>query len=210
VTPFGRRVVTFVGACLVFDLYGYAVYHAWSTHLLGGAPALVLLTLIAVLGIVGLVLAPNWIRRASGAPAMAPVTEPPRARRPWWFPWLLTITSLAAGAGLAAWSWLAWPPAVRPTIPQWLLLIALDCACVGFLVFTIVRIRRPERFGLAIGIVLTLDGAIRLVGGLTVSQILSLRFVFGLVQMGIIYLPICLWGGYLWRRIMTAIFSKDV
>ena len=41
-TPFGRRVATFVGACLVFDLYGFAVYHAWRTHLLGAVPALVL------------------------------------------------------------------------------------------------------------------------------------------------------------------------
>jgi hypothetical protein len=78
---------------------------------------------------------------------------------------------------------------------------------VGFLVFTIVRLRRVELFGLALGVILTIDGSIRLVGGLSVAQILSLRFVFALVQMGVIYMPLCLWGGYLWRRIMTAIFT---
>jgi hypothetical protein len=206
VTPFGRRVATFVGACLVFDLYGYAVYHAWRTHLLGPVPALVLLTLMAVLGIAGMVFAPAWIRRAGGQ-VPAPLVEEPRKRRPWWFPWLLALASIAGGAGLAAWSWIAWPPPAPPTVAQWLLLVALDAACVGFLVFTIVRLKRPERFGLALGVILTIDGSIRLVGGFSVAHILSLRFVFGLIQMGVIYLPICLWGGYLWRRIMTAIFT---
>jgi hypothetical protein len=206
VTPFGRRVATFVGACLVFDLYGYAVYHAWRTQLLGPVPALVLLTLMAVLGIAGIVFAPAWIRRASGQ-ASAPVVEEPRKRRPRWFLWLLVLASIAGGAGLAACDWIAWPPSAPPTAVQWLALVALDTACVGFLVFTIVRLRRVELFGLALGVILTIDGSIRLVGGLSVAQILSLRFVFALVQMGVIYMPLCLWGGYLWRRIMTAIFT---
>jgi hypothetical protein len=206
VTPFGRRVATFVAACLAFDLYGYAVYHAWRTHLLGATATLVSLTLMAALGIAGIVLAPAWIRRGNGE-VSAPATEEQRKRRPWWFPWVLALVALAGGAGLAAWSWLVWPPATPPTAEQWLLLIGLDAACVGFLIFTIVRLRRPERFGLALGVILTIDGAIRLVGGVSVAQIVSPRFVFGLIQMGVIYMPICLWGGYLWRRIMTAIFT---
>ena len=203
-TPFGRRVATFVVACLAFDLYGYAVYHAWRTHLLGPVPTLVLLTLMAVLGIAGLTLAPAWIRRERGD---APVAEEQRKPRPWWFPWLLALVSIAGGAGLAAWSFLVWPPASPPGIGQWLGLIALDSACMGFLVFTILRLRRPERFGIALGVILTIDSALRLVGGIALPRILSLRFVFALVQMGIIYVPLCLWGGYLWRRIMTAIFT---
>ena len=212
-TPQGRRVVTFVVACFAFDLYGYAVYHAWRTHLLGSAATLIALTAMAGVGIVGLAFAPNWLRRAGGgipAPASgeqpAVAVEPPK-RRPWWLAGVLVLASIAGGVGLTAWSWLEWPPPQPPTTVQWLLLVALDTACVGFLIFTIVRLRRPERFGLALGVILTIDGAVRLVGGIALARILSLRFVFGLLQMGVIYMPLCLWGGYLWRRIMQAIFT---
>ena len=205
-TPFGRRVATFVAACLAFDLYGFAVYRAWRTHLLGPVATLVLLTVMAALGIAGMAVAPAWLRRAKGE-GSAPATEEQPKRRPWWFPWVLALAAIVGGTGLAAWSWLAWPSVTPPTGTQRLLLIALDSACVGFLIFTVVRLRRPERFGLALGVILTIDGAIRLVGGIALAQILSLRFVFGIVQMGVIYLPICLWGGYLWRRIMSAIFT---
>jgi hypothetical protein len=212
VTPFGRRVATFMAACFAFDLYGYAVYHAWRTHLLGSVSTLVLLTLMAVLGIAGLALAPAWLKRSTGAAATPAAIEQPAAveqskPRPWWFAWVLVLASIAGGVGLAAWSWLEWPPATPPTAVQSFLLIALDTACVGFLVFTIVRLRRPERFGLALGVILTIDGAVRLVGGIELARILSLKFVFGIIQMGVIYMPLCLWGGYLWRRIMTAIFT---
>jgi len=205
VTPFGRRVVTFMAACLAFDLYGYAVYHAWRTHLIGPALALVLLSLMAVLGIAGLILAPGWIRRAHGG--LAPPIEEQRKPRPWWFYGLALLASIVGGAGLAAWSWIEWPPVSPPTAGQWLQLIALDGACVGFLIFTILRLRRFEQFGIALGVILTIDGAIRLVGGIALARILSVRFLFGIVQMGVIYLPFCLWGGYLWRRIMAAIFT---
>jgi hypothetical protein len=205
VTPFGRRVVTFMAACLAFDLYGYAVYHAWRAHLIGPAFALVLLTLMAALGIAGLILAPAWIRRDPGGTA-PPIGEQPKPRS-WWLLSLAVLASIAGGAGLAAWSWIEWPPLSPPNASQWLQLIALDTACVGFLVFTLLRLRRFERFGLALGVILTIDGAIRLVGGVALGRILSVRFLFGIVQMGVIYLPFCLWGGYLWRRIMTAIFT---
>lgn len=205
-TPFGRRVATFVAACFAFDLYGYAVYHAWRTHLLGPVSTLILLTVMAALGIAGLALAPKWLRRPEQPAPVEQGKEQPKPR-PWWFAPLLVLAALAGGVGLAAWSWLEWPPATPPTITQWLLLIALDTACVGFLLFTIVRLRHFERFGLAIGIVLTIDGAIRLVGGIQLARILSLRFVFAILQMGVIYMPLCLWGGHLWRRIMTAIFT---
>jgi hypothetical protein len=194
-----------MAACLALDLYGYAVYHAWRTHLIGPAFALVLLTLMAVLGIAGLILAPAWIRRDDGG--VAPQREEKRTRRPWWVFWLAVFASLVGGAGLAAWSWIEWPPLSPPTTSQWLQLIALDCACVGFFIFTILRLRRFEQFGLVLGVILTIDGAVRLAGGVALARILSVRFVFGLVQMGVIYMPFCLWGGYLWRRIMMAIFT---
>ena len=208
-TPFGRRVATFMVACFAFDLYGYAVYHAWRTHLLGSVATLVLLTAMAALGIAGLAFAPAWLRRPSGDVSVStpPAPETPQKRRPWWFAWVLVFASIAGGTGLAAWSWVEWPPLAPPTTVQWLLLIALDTACVGFLVFTIIRLRHPERFGLALGVILTIDGAVRLVGGLALAHILSMRFVFGLIQMGVIYMPLCLWGAHLWRRIMTAIFT---
>jgi hypothetical protein len=213
-TPFGKRVGTFVAACLALDLYGYAVYHAWRTHLLGSATTLVLLTLIAALGITGLLMAPRWLEQARGGPP-APAPEPGSAPRrlPWWLIAALALGSIAAGVGLSEWGRLVLPP-TPGTTGERLGIVALDAACIGFFVFTVIRLRRPSairpgalRLGLALGLIFTIEGAFQVVGGLSLAHVLSARFVYALVQMGVIDVPLFLWAGYLWGRVMAAIFT---
>jgi hypothetical protein len=210
-TPFGKRVGTFVAACLALDLYGYAVYHAWRTHLIGSATTLILLTLIAALGIAGLLMAPKWLERARGGPPAPPPESRPRL--PWWLIVALALGSIAAGAGIAEWGRLVLPT-VPGTIGERLGVVALDAACVGFFVFTVIRLRRPGvirpgalRFGLALGVVFTIEGAFQVVGGLSLAHVLSVAFLYALVQMGVIDVPLFLWAGYLWGRVMAAIFT---
>jgi hypothetical protein len=219
VNPFGKRVATFVAACMALDLYGYAVYHAWRTHYIGSVTTLVLLTLIAGLGIGGLLLAPKWLEQAKGAasptsaPAAPPAPESVAPRRPWWLPWLLGLGSIAAGFGIAEWGRIVLP-AAPSTLGEWLGVVALDAACVGFSVFTVIRLRRPSafrpiarQFGLALGVIFTIEGAFQVVGGLSIAHVFSVQFLFALVQMAVIDVPLFLWAGYVWSRVMSAIFT---
>src|SRR5262249_10800072 len=213
--PFGRRVATFVVACLAFDLWGYAVYHAWRTQLIGAVPALIVLTVMAVLGLGCLALGPRWIGRAPGVTTeVTEPSEPPPKARPW-LVLALGLGSIAAGAGLDAWGRFVFPPVGAPAGTGELAAgIAINAACVGFLVFTVIRLSRPgalrpvaRRFALALAIFGTIEAAARVAGGVTLPQLLSARFAYAVVQMGIIYVPLCLWAGYIWGRIMSAIFT---
>jgi hypothetical protein len=202
VTPFGRRVGTLVAACVAVDLYGYAIYHAWQTHLIGPRVTLLLLSVVAALGIVGLALAPAWIQRARGDAPPAPVEQ--RAVRPWWFRVVLVLASIAGGVALTVgdWLFLAGTGAVA-----WALLIAVNTAFVGLTVFTLMKLRRPSRVGIAIAAVLTIQAAFQFTPGPSLMRILSLRFIFALIQAAVIYMPLGLWAGHLWTRIMKAIFT---
>ena len=201
-TPFGRRVGTLVAACIAVDLYGYAIYHAWQTHLIGPRVTLLLLTIVAGLGIVGLALAPAWIQRARGDAPPAPVE--PRTVRPWWFRLVLVLASIAGGVALTVGDWilLAGPGSVA-----WALFIAVNTAFVGLTIFTFIRLRQPSRIGIALGVVLTIQAALQFTPGSSLTRVLTLRFVFAIVQAGVIYVPLGLWAGHLWARIMKAIFT---
>jgi hypothetical protein len=206
VTPFGRRVATFVAACIVVDLYGYAIYHAWRTHLIGPGLTLGLLSLVAALGVAGLALAPAWLQRArGGAPAPQPVE--PRTPRPWWLRVVLALASVAAGAALAVGDSIFLATPGHPVGSEWAELIAINAVCVGLLILTIIRLRRPTQIGIAIGVILTIQTALQLVPGASLARLLSLRFVFAIIQAGVFYVPFGLWAGHLWRRIMAAIFT---
>lgn len=208
-TPFGRRVATFVAACLAVDLYGYAIYHAWRTHLIGPVLTLALLTLVAVLGIVGLALAPAWLRRArTDAPASHAV-EPAeqRAPRPWWVTVILALSAVVLGVALAVGDSVFLATPGHPVGVEWWELIAINTACVGLFIFTIIRLRQPTQIGIAIGVILTIQTALQLVPGESIARIVSVRFVFAIVQAAAFYVPFGLWAGHLWRRIMAAIFT---
>jgi hypothetical protein len=206
VTPLGRRVATFVAACVAIDLYGYAIYHAWRTHLIGPGMTLVLLTVVAVLGVAGLALAPAWIRRARGEEA-APAPVEQRTPRPLWLNVVLVLAALAGGAGLALGDRIVWPQQAPASATEWIVLTAVNIAFAGLVIFTFLRIRRPTRIGIALAVILTIQSALQLVPGDSLARIASARFLFALVQMGVFYVPFGLWGGHLWRRIMTAIFT---
>lgn len=201
-TPFGRRVSTLVAACIAVDLYGYAIYHAWQTHLIGPRVTLLLLSIVAGLGIVGLALAPAWIQRARGdAP---PAAVEPRTVRPWWFRALLVLAAIAGGVALATgdWIFLAGPGQVA-----WALLIAVNTVFVGLTIFTFMRLREPSRIGIALGIVLAIQAAMQFTPGSSLMRVLSFRFLFAIAQAGVVYVPLGLWAGHLWARIMKAIFT---
>jgi hypothetical protein len=200
VTPFGRRVGTLVAACIAVDLYGYAIYHAWQTHLIGPRVTLLLLSIVAGLGIVGLALAPAWIQRARGdAP---PAAVEPRTVRPWWFRLLLVLASIAGGAALTIGDWLFLS---RPVAWAWL--IVINTAFVGLTIFTFIRLKQPSRVGIALGVILTAQSALQFTPGSSLARVLTFRFLFALVQAGVIYVPMGLWAGHLWARIMKAIFT---
>ncbi len=208
-TPFGRRVATFVAACVVVDLYGYAIYHAWQTHLIGPGLTLALLSVVAALGVLGLALAPAWIRRARGD---APPAQPPegverRAPRPWWVTLMLALSAIALGAALAVGDSIFLAAPGHPAGAEWLELIAINTVCAGLFIFTMIRLRRPTRIGIALGVILTIQTALQLVPGASLARIVSLRFVFAMLQAAAFYVPFGLWAGHLWRRIMTAIFT---
>jgi hypothetical protein len=205
-TPFGRRVATFVAACVAVDLYGYAIYHAWRTHLIGPGLTLGLLSVVAALGVVGLTLAPAWLQRARGD-VPAPQPAEPRVPRPWWWRVVLALASLAAGAALAIGDSIFLAAPGHPIGSEWLELIALNAVCVGLLIFTINRLRRATQLGIALGVILTIQTALQLVPGSSLTRVLSLRFVFALIQAGVFYVPFGLWAGHLWHRIMAAIFT---
>jgi hypothetical protein len=202
VTPSGRRIATLVAACIAVDLYGYAIYHAWQTHLIGPRVTLLLLSIVAALGILGLALAPAWIQRARGGAPPTPVE--PRTARPWWFRVVLVLASSAGGAALTVGDWLIL--AGSGTVP-WVYLIAINTAFVGLTVFTFIRLRHPSRVGIVIAVVLTIQAAFQFTPGSSPTRILSLRFIFAIIQWAVIYVPLGLWAGHLWSRIMKAIFT---
>lgn len=201
-TPFGRRVTTLVAACVAVDLYGYAIYHAWQTHLIGPRVTLLLLSLVAGLGIVGLALAPAWIQRARGDAPAAPAE--PRMVRPWWFRVLLVLGAIAGGIALTVGDWIC---LAGPGQVAWALLIGVNTVFVGLTIFTFMRLRVPSRIGIALGIVLTIQAAMQFTPGSSLARVLSFRFLFAIVQAGVIYVPLGLWAGHLWARIMKAIFT---
>jgi len=201
VTPFGRRVATLVAACVAVDLYGYAIYHAWQTHLIGPRVTLLLLSIVAALGIVGLALAPAWIQRARGD---IPPPPEPRTVRPWWFRLLLVLAAIAGGVALTIgdWVFMAGPGSVA-----WALLIAINTIFVGLTIFTFMRLKQPSRIGIALGVVLTIQAALQFTPGSSLMRVLTLRFLFAILQAGVVYVPLGLWAGHLWARIVKAIFT---
>jgi hypothetical protein len=203
VTPFRRRVATLLGACVAIDLYGYAIYHAWQTHLIGPRTTLLLLSIVAALGLVGLALAPAWIQRARGeAP---PAAVEPRAPRPRWFLGVMVLASIAGGAALAFADWIFLAAPGRPV--AWLVLIGVNAVFVGLDIFTLIRLRHPTRIGIALGVALTIQSAFQLTPGPSLARMLSFRFVFALIQAAVFYLPLGVWAGHLWWRVMNAIFT---
>lgn len=204
-TPYGRRVASFVAACVAIDLYGYAIYHAWRTHLIGPGVTLLLLSIVSTLGLIGLALAPRWIRTAQGEmPQPQPVARAPMRR---WLIVVLALVSIAAGVGLAFGDRFLLGGPAHPVAAQWLAPVAFNTACVGLLIFTFIRLRRPSRFGIVFAVILTIDMALQLTPGTSLTRLVSLRFVFALIQMGAFSVPLALWAGHLWERVMTAIFT---
>ena len=201
-TPFGRRVGTLVAACIAVDLYGYAIYHAWQTHLIGPRVTLLLLSVVAALGVVGLALAPAWIQRARGDAPPPPVEA--RTARPWWVHLLLVLGAIAGGVALTVGDWLF---LAGPGTVAWALLIAINTVFVGLTIFTFIRLRQPSRIGIALGVVLTIQAALQFTPGSSLMRVLSVRFLFAIVQAGVVYVPLGLWAGHLWTRIMMAIFT---
>lgn len=202
-TPFQRRVATLVGACIAVDLYGYAIYHAWQIRLIGPRVTLVLLSIVAALGVVGLALAPAWIQRARGdAP---PVAVEPRAPRPWWFLLVLVLAAIAGGAALAVGDWIFLVAPGRHA--AWPALIGINTALVGLDIVTLIRLHRPTRIGIVLGVVLTIQAAFQVTPGASLARVVSLHFIFALVQAGAFYVPLGLWAGHLLWRVMNAIVT---
>lgn len=205
-TPFRRRVTTLVAACIAVDLYGYAIYHAWQTRLIGPRATLLLLSIVAALGVVGLALAPAWIQRARGGGSPAPVEQ--RAPRPWWFRMVLALAAVLGGAALAVGDWIFLRAAPgHPVGAEWLPLIGINTAFVGLAIFTAIRLRHPTRIGTALGVVLAIQAAFQLTPGASLARMFSLRFAFAIIQAAVFYVPFGLWAGHLWSRIMNAIFT---
>jgi hypothetical protein len=117
---------------------------------------------------------------------------------------LLVLAALAGGVALTVGDWLFF--AGQAGI-SWPLLISINTVFSGLTIFTFIRLRQPSRIGIALGVVLTIQAAFQFTPGSSLARIVSLRFIFALIQAGVVYVPLGLWAGHLWARIMKAIFT---